>query len=804
MHPKKIKVCIWIGLLVLVMTATAWSQNPFKIKPGKKPAEANKTESAALPQHLNAENVDHIVAGLDDEQVRRLLIDELKAQARREALESGAAAKPEGIAGFIDKIKNLTTLLQTRIELLRSGARETPTEVSGVFTFLGRGERGTKTVSAVIVSVAAVLAAALLIEWLFVLYTTAVRRRIRSSVPAGWSDRIGALTMGALMDFTAIVVFILAALSVFFVFLDRTAGQRVLLATYLAAFVIVQVAFLASRFLLAPRTPALRLLPFSDDSALYLHRWLMALTAVISFGTLTGGVVRLAGASDLTQFNFSLVSGLIAAGMIIAMILQRRKAVAMAFSQGLPEASLRYRLARKWYHFAILGVFVLLAVSILTRLLGFSSGQAWKTLLMVPLYFLLDWILRMILEAAFGLVEETKEQLAPAEASADELEDDHVAAPLAEASSDTAEQKSKLGVRLELHHMKGPLRTALRLALAVLLFFWILQIWGISLPIGETVAKSVINILVVVLVCYVAWGIANAAILRRMHREMQAEGLDDEQEEGGAGGSRIGTLLMLLRKFMLVVIIVMAALIILSALGVNIGPLIAGAGVFGLAIGFGAQTLVKDIISGMFFLIDDAFRVGDYVECGTAKGTVVMISLRSLRLRHPRGMMYILPFGDIKSVTNLSRDYVIMKLDFRVRYDADVDKIRKIIKKKVYNKITEDPELGPKLLEPIKSQGVREMDDSAMIMRVKYKTKPGDQFGIRREVYRLMQEAFKEEGIEFAHRNVTVYMPPEVQETIAHAEPETRQQMIQAGAAAVQAIVQEEEEKKQAAEKAKK
>ena len=137
------------------------------------------------------------------------------------------------------------------------------------------------------------------------------------------------------------------------------------------------------------------------------------------------------------------------------------------------------------------------------------------------------------------------------------------------------------------------------------------------------------------------------------------------------------------------------------------------------------------------------------------------ISLRSLRLRNPRGQVYFIPFGDIKLVTNLSRDYVIMKLDFRVRYDADVEKIRKIIKKKVYQPIMDDPELGPKLLEPIKSQGVREMDDSAMVMRVKYKTKPGDQFAIRKEVYHLMQEAFKQEGIEFAHRNVTVYMPPE-------------------------------------------
>jgi small-conductance mechanosensitive channel len=293
--------------------------------------------------------------------------------------------------------------------------------------------------------------------------------------------------------------------------------------------------------------------------------------------------------------------------------------------------------------------------------------------------------------------------------------------------------------------MKGPLRTALRLALAMLLFFWILDIWNLDLPIGEAVVRTLIKILVVVLICYVAWGLINAAIMRRMQQEMPEE--DEEQEEGGAGGSRIATLLLLLRKFMLVVIIVMASLIVLSALGVNIGPLIAGAGVFGLAIGFGAQTLVRDIISGVFFLMDDAFRVGDYLEVSGTKGTVEHISLRSLRLRNPRGMVYFIPFGDMKMVTNLSRDYVIMKLDFRVRYDADVEKIRKIIKKKVYAKILENPELGPKLLEPIKSQGVREMDDSAMIMRVKYKTKPGDQFAIRKEVYHLMQEAFKEESL---------------------------------------------------------
>jgi small-conductance mechanosensitive channel len=801
LRTKNLKVFVGIGLLIFILTSTAWSQNPMLAKAGKKQADAKNAETVSLPEPMNSENIDQMIAGLSDEQVRRLLINELKAQAQK---EMPVEAKPKGIAGFIDKIKNLTALLQTRIEYIRSGGTAVPEELSGIYAFLGRGERGTKTVPQVILSVAAVLAGALLIEWLFVLYTAAARRRITSSEPSGWIAKIGSLASRALLDLTAIIIFIIAAAILFFLFLDRTAGQRVLLAAYLAGLAFFQVAYLVLRFFLAPRTPALRFLPFSDETALYLHHWLMALIFVLCFGNVTKGVMGLAGATELTQLKFGTLYGLIAAGIIIWMIVQKRRATATVFSRGLPETSLRYRLAQKWHHFAVFAVLVLLAASIGAGILGTASGQALLTLLMIALYFMLDWILRLMLEAAFGIVEQNDEQTAPAAATSDEPEDDiEPEADRLEADEAAADQAAP-GGRLDLNRMKGPLRGALRLALAVLLFFWILDIWNLDLPIGEEVVGTLIKILMVVLICYVGWGLINAAIMRRMRQEMP-EDEDEEHEEGGAGGSRIATLLLLLRKFMLVVILIMASLIVLSSLGVNIGPLIAGAGVFGLAIGFGAQTLVRDIISGVFFLMDDAFRVGDYMEVAGTKGTVEHISLRSLRLRHPRGMVNFIPFGDMKMVTNLSRDYVIMKLDFRVRYDADVEKIRKIIKKRVYKKIMKDPELGPKLLDKIKSQGVREMDDSAMIMRVKYKTKPGDQFVIRKEVYHLMQEAFREEGIEFAHRNVTVYMPPEPgSETGTQAAGEDQQKdakanseaQRQAAAAAALSTIQAEEEAK--------
>jgi small-conductance mechanosensitive channel len=787
MYSKNLKVIMWLGLLIFVLASAAWSQNPLMLKTGKKDASAGSAENLSLPEHLDAENIDYIIAGLSDEQVRRLLINYLKTQAQQ---ETAVEAKPKGIAGFIDKIKNMTSLLQARFEYIRSGGSAATQEVAAIYTLLGEGERGTKSVAGVIVSVAGVLAGALLIEWLFVLYTAAARRRITSGVPSGWMAKIGNLASRALLDFGAIIIFIVVALALFFLFLDRTTGQRVLLAAYLAGLVFFQGAYLVLRFFLAPRTPALRFLPLSDETALYLHYWLLALTFVICFGNITNGVIGLAGATELTQLKAFTLVGLIAVAMIIWMIMQKRKVAADVFCQGLPESSLRYRLAQKWHHFAIAAVLLLLVAGIGSRILGTAAGQGSLTLLMVPLYFMLDWILRLILEAAFGIVEQPQDQPVPAEDTSYEPED-------------KVETEAAAG-RLDLDRMKGPLRTALRLALAVVLFFWILNIWGITLPIGEVLVGTLIEILVVVLVCYVAWGLINAAITRRMRDEMPEE--DEEQEEGGAGGSRIATLLLLLRKFLLVVIIVMASLIVLSALGVDIGPLIAGAGVFGLAIGFGAQALVRDIISGVFFLMDDAFRVGDYMEVSGTKGSVEHISLRSLRLRHPRGQVYFIPFGDMKTVTNLSRDYVIMKLDFRVRYDADVEKIRKIIKKKVYQVIAANPELGPKLLQPIKSQGVREMDDSAMIMRVKYKTKPGDQFVIRKEVYRLMQEAFKTEGIEFAHRNVTVYMPPEPDSKTSEQAPGENQQdaakaneiQRQAAAAAALAVIQAEEEAEKA------
>jgi small-conductance mechanosensitive channel len=189
--------------------------------------------------------------------------------------------------------------------------------------------------------------------------------------------------------------------------------------------------------------------------------------------------------------------------------------------------------------------------------------------------------------------------------------------------------------------------------------------------------------------------------------------------------------------------------------GINVGPLFAGAGIVGVAVGFGSQALVRDIFAGAFFLFDDAFRKGEYLDVGGVKGTVEKISVRSFQLRHHLGALHTIPFGELQVMTNYSRDWVIMKLPLRVTYDTDVEKVRKLIKN-LGVELLDDPVIGEDFIQPLKSQGVIEMQDSAMIIRVKFMTKPGDQWLVRKKVYEEIRSLFEREGIRFAHREVTV------------------------------------------------
>jgi small-conductance mechanosensitive channel len=231
--------------------------------------------------------------------------------------------------------------------------------------------------------------------------------------------------------------------------------------------------------------------------------------------------------------------------------------------------------------------------------------------------------------------------------------------------------------------------------------------------------------------------------------------LVSDLEEAQISASRSETLAPILRLVLGIAIAITAVMMILTSLGINITRLIAGASVVGLAISFGSQALVRDIVSGIFYLTDDAFRVGEYIDCGKAKGTVEGFTVRSIRLRHQNGQIYTIPFGQLGQITNFSRDWATLKFNLRFAHGTDMEKLRKVAKR-VGLAMIEDPELKDDFLQPLKCQGIADMADNAIVMRFKMTVRPVRPTYIQREGVKRLIAAFNDAGIEFASATVSV------------------------------------------------
>jgi len=283
--------------------------------------------------------------------------------------------------------------------------------------------------------------------------------------------------------------------------------------------------------------------------------------------------------------------------------------------------------------------------------------------------------------------------------------------------------------------------------------------WGIDLAhfhdqetwVGR-LADGVLSAVVIVLIADFLWQATKTAIDRKLADAAEAGQPNTDEARRRA---RLRTLLPIFRNILFVVVVAVGGMMALSALGVQIGPLVAGAGVIGIAIGFGSQTFARDVIAGMFYLMDDAFRVGEYIQAGRYKGTVESFSIRSVRLRHHRGPVFTVPFNLLGAVENMSRDWVIDKIAIGITYDSDLNLAKKLIKQ-VGQELAQDPEYAPLILEPLKMQGVDELGDYAVTIRAKMMTLPGEQFVIRRQAYAMIKKAFDENGIKFAFPTVQV------------------------------------------------
>lgn len=696
-------------------------------------APAKPTQSVTLPEPLTREAIRELVARLSDAEVRRLLLAQLDKVAAPAPGSPGAPGQQMAMAGMMMMEKE-ADLVRNRLRRVLLAATRLPEALPAALGRLTGGPEPDHPFR-----VALLLAGMLAIGWgaeqLFGRLAGDVRRRLAGARAGGIAAQAGQLVLRLILDLLTLLVFAVAAVASLFIFYQGHEPTRQLAMAVLAGVLMVRLAALAARFLLAPRDAASRLLSFDDAAARRLQGGVVGLAVIYAAGEMGLGLLQLWGLPEDLRLLLSMAVALVFVGFFLRVVWQNRADIGALIRGADATSPLRRLLADLWPVLITAYVVIVFLVGSIEALSGKRLGSyaAIASLLIVIVLPLVDMALCRLLAAAMGT------------------------------HSDGAPGALPVASRYEPVLRRG---THIMLTVAGLLLM--ARLWGLDLfalstrGIGERFTEALFSIAVTLLVAYLAWQLIRTAIDQRLAREPGSEGARGPGEEGaGQAASCLRTLLPVLRAFVFVSICVMAAMIGLASLGVNIGPLLAGAGVVGLAVGFGAQALVRDIVSGMFFLIDDAFRVGEYIDVGPVKGTVEKISLRSMQIRHHRGALHTVPYGQIARLTNESRDWAIVKLDFRLTYDTDLVKVKKILKR-IGQELMDDPELGPNLLQPLKSQGIMGTDDSGLIVRAKFMAKPGDgQYAIRREAYNRGVKAFAENGIKLAHRQVTVFVPPD-------------------------------------------
>jgi small-conductance mechanosensitive channel len=291
----------------------------------------------------------------------------------------------------------------------------------------------------------------------------------------------------------------------------------------------------------------------------------------------------------------------------------------------------------------------------------------------------------------------------------------------------------------------------------VFLLFWIWGLdsfsWFAAGTLGSRLLGTFTTIALTFVVAALVWEVANAAIARRLTR------LARESGQAAARSARVRTLLPMLRTVLSILIIVFLTLSTLSELGVNVAPLLAGAGVVGLAIGFGSQTLVRDVITGIFLLLEDAVAVGDVVSLAGLTGVVENLSIRSIKLRATDGSVHIIPFSAVTTVTNMTRDFAFAVLDVTVTYDTDPDEVAEALRT-IGTEMRNDPKFGAMIRDDIDVWGVDKMSDQGVTIRSRVKTGPASRWPVQREFNRRIKQRFGDLGIEMVRPGQRLVLEP--------------------------------------------
>ena len=699
---------LWLTVLLIgaaALPADAAGTAPFASGSAKSTAEtAPPSEIQALLNLLADPKVRAWLNLLADPKVQAWLEKQNKTEA------APAAAKPE--------LESPEEVVSSRVEALRehiSGMVEVMPDMPAQFAhaadvFQAKLDRKPSRLLGLI---AAFVALGFGAEALFWLATKRLRRHLDVHPVETVGDRVRLVAERAAIALGLVVAYAIGSIGAFLAFKWPSLLRQIVLG-YLIVFLAVRIAAVLGRFFLAPSSERLRVCPMEAATARFWYVRLKLVVGWVALGLVTKGVL---GALEVSLPAREIVGYTFGFGVLLILLEAIWRRPAETTDAGPEEVRETRHLSRvKLNAMLTVGVILLYALRVAEMM------PAFWLLLVAMVWPLADLLSRRSVE--------------------------HILRPPGTVAA--AEVPTLTTVFLE----RG-LRAALIIgALAILAWGWGIDIE--TLTAQETMmtrfARGALSAVAIALIADFIWHVAKAAIDTKL-AETADPGVATTVE--ARRRARLRTLLPIFRNVLFVVVVVVAAMMALSALGVEIGPLIAGASVIGVAIGFGAQTFVRDVIAGMFYLLDDAFRVGEYIQSGNYKGTVEGFSIRSVRLRHQRGPLYTVPFGLLGAVQNMSRDWVIDKITLGVTYDTDLDLARKLIKQ-VGLDLTAEPEFAPLIIEPLKMQGVDAFGDFAIQLRAKMMTLPGEQFVIRRAAFARIKKAFDANGIKFAFPTVQV------------------------------------------------
>ncbi len=696
------------------------------------PSDDEQTTTPVLAdEDLTPEAVSEMVSRLSDQEVRDLLLQRLNAVAEAndgdEETGSIIAFLPEAAAGVGVAVADSFI----RLPMLLDG------QVRSFGNFMA--EREFQDVMRLIGTLLLAIAIGLAAEWLVNRFAQRWREEIQSRRT---SDNLGEalrlLGLRLLLDVIGLVVFALVSRAVVTNLLppEEVEIGRIIMINLI---MIPRLMAAMSRFFLAPTRPDLRIVHTDDETARYVHRhW-------IGLGILMGAMIFIVAFNNMngvppgeTRLGFWLNLAVHIYIVVIAIKARRGLTMMLKGRDGdVTPTEERVANAYPWFMVAV-SVVTWLVVEYIVSLGRFDllvGGRHYITMVLLMMAPAMDTMIR-------GLVGYL---LPPMTGEGEIAERAYIAS-------------KRCCIRVGRAMMAG-------IVVLTIAIMWGLDFHNLaSQGVGAQAAAALIEFMLVLAVGYLIWELVTLWVSQKLAAEHTALGLDQNEEEpgggegGGQGGSRLATVLPLMRRLLQATIVVITILVALGSLNIDITPLLAGAGIVGLAIGFGAQKLVTDVVSGAFFLIDDAFRQGEYVDVEGTVGTVEKTSIRSLTLRHHRGAVHTIPYGEIPKITNYSRDWVIMKLRFTVPFDTDVNKIKKIFKK-IGAEMMEVPEFAADMMQPFKSQGVLEVYDVGIVVRGKFMAKPGKQFTLRKEIYQRVKAAFDENGIQFARKEVRVSVP---------------------------------------------